>query len=299
MTDWTGRVCMVTGATNGLGEVTARALAQRGATVVIVGRDAKRTDHTMRHIKATTSNPDVFALTGDLALIQDVRRVVDAFRGRFDRLDVLVNNAGALFLKRQRTVEGLERTFALNHLSYFLITNLLLDLLVESGQPGRAARVVNVSSAVHERAALDFRDLQNTRSYNGLQAYARSKLMNIMFSNALSLRLRQLALPVTVNALHPGAANTGLLRDSAAGLTGALVNGLDVALKPLRSSPQRGAEAHIHLATSPDVEGITGKYFVRKAIQPSSPASMVQRDWERLWDASERIGGLRAGAAVS
>jgi NAD(P)-dependent dehydrogenase (short-subunit alcohol dehydrogenase family) len=280
-----GKICLVTGATSGIGRETALALAKMGARVVIAGRSAEKTASTAAAIQAITGAA-VDTLVADLSSMAQVRDMAAAFKAKYDRLDVLVNNAGAVFTERQETVDGFEMTFALNHLSYFLLTAHLRDILIASGQPGAAARVVNVSSDAHRGAKMKFDDLQFKRGYFGFAAYAQSKLANILFSNELA---RQLAdQPVTSNALHPGFVATGFGRGGS-GFSGTVTKALMTLLTPIALTPQQGAQTSIYLASSPEVEGVTGKYFSKsKAVAPSAAAQDMDAA-RRLWAISEEL----------
>ena len=280
-----GKVCLVTGATSGIGKVTARELAQRGAVVVVVGRNEARSQATVTQIRQQTASSSVDFLLADLSSQQEVRRLAGEFESRYPRLDVLVNNAGAIMLSRRESVDGIELTFALNHLAYFLLTNLLLDRLKSSAP----ARIVNVSSNSHERAKIDLDDLQVRGRYWGFRAYARSKLANILFSYELARRLEGTG--VTVNALHPGLVGTNFLANN--GALGRFLKML-VAIKGI--SVERGARTTIHLATSPEVETVTGRYFVKEQVVPSSGASYDQDAARRLWLLSAELTGLAADA---
>lgn len=270
-----GKICVVTGATSGIGEVTARELARQGATVIVVGRSQEKSAATVEKIEQETGNANVEYMLADLAVQQDVRGLAEQVEGRHQRLHVLVNNAGAVILKRQQTVDGIETTFALNHLSYFLLTNLLLDRL----KAGAPARIVNVSSNAHERGKLDFDDLQGA---SGFGAYARSKLANVMFTYELARRLEGTG--VTANVLHPGLVATNFGTNN--GLVGRL-------LRPLFDrraiSPEEGARTSIYLASSPEVEGVTGRYFVKETETRSAPRSYDERAQARLWEASAEL----------
>ncbi len=269
------KVCMVTGATAGIGQVTALELARQGATVVLVGRNAQRCIAAVEAIHQETGNASVDYLVADLSILSQVRQLADEFKRRYSRLDVLVNNAGALFLQRHITPEGLEMTFALNHLNYFLLTDLLLDILKTS----TPARIVNVSSDAHRGARLDFSDLQYQRGYSGYAAYGRSKLMNVLFTYELARRLE--GVQVTANALHPGFVATRFAMNN-----GVIVN-LVMRLAHLGAlSPQEGARTSIYLASSPEVEGVTGQYFTREKAVKSDPASYDEADARRLWEIS-------------
>ncbi|MDQ3829839.1 MAG: SDR family NAD(P)-dependent oxidoreductase, partial [Candidatus Tectomicrobia bacterium] len=203
-----GKVCVVTGATSGIGLVTAEALARQGATLIVVGRNSARGAATVSRIQQETGNSAVELMVADLSAQAQVRQLASAIQQRFARLDVLVNNAGALFSQRQLSQDGIEMTFALNHLAYFLLTNLLLDSLKAS----TSARIVNVSSEAHRRARLDFADLQGQQRYSGWRAYARSKLANILFTYELARRLEGTG--IVANALHPGFVATNFGRNN-------------------------------------------------------------------------------------
>ena len=276
-----GKTCMVTGATSGIGKEAALALARQGATVVVVGRNAAKAAATVQHIQQRTGNLKVDYLLADLSSQSEVRRLADQFKDRYQGLDVLVNNAGALMVSRRLSVDGIETTFALNHLSYFLLTNLLLDVL-KAASP---SRIVNVSSDSHQRAGLDFRDLQGERAYGGFRAYGRSKLANLLFTYELARRLEGTG--VTVNGLHPGLVATNFLGNN--GPAGRILN---LFVRLVGRSVKDGAKTIIHLASSPDVEGVTGKYFVDQTEVPSSPASYDGEAATRLWRASEELTGL-------
>ena len=293
MADMSGQVVLVTGATNGIGEVTAHELAKMGATVVIVGRSADKTGRVQAEIKAATNNPNVDVIIADLSQLAEIRKVAETFKATYDRLDVLVNNAGAVFTGYQQTVDGNEMTFALNHLNYFLLTNLLLDTLKASGTPEHQARIVNVASAAHSSAKLSFPNVQKTAdTFNGLSAYNQSKLMNIMFTYALARRLEAEGAPVTVNALHPGLVSTGFGKNN-----GWLSRAIISLLKPIAKNATDGAETQIYLASSPDVEGVSGKYFDKSQPVKSNDVSYNVEDQERLWKLSEELVNLE-GVAV-
>jgi NAD(P)-dependent dehydrogenase (short-subunit alcohol dehydrogenase family) len=277
-------ICLITGATRGIGRITARELARRGMRVVLVGRDAARAQATAAAIAAETGNPAVEFLVADLSSQAQVRALADAYRQRHDRLHVLVNNAGAVFARRGITVDGLERTFALNHLAPFLLTNLLLPTLQASGP----ARIVTVASAAHSGASLDFDDLQHERGrYRSFQVYGQSKLANILFTYELAHRLQ--GTNVTANALHPGfvASNFG---KSEGGIWGPIFT----LLRPAMINVERGAETSIYLASSPDVEGVSGQYFVKCKPAHSSRQSYDEAAQHRLWEVSEQLTGLTA-----
>jgi NAD(P)-dependent dehydrogenase (short-subunit alcohol dehydrogenase family) len=282
-----GKICLVTGATSGIGKATAQALAQMGATVVIVGRNAAKCAAVVDEIKQLSGNNAVEALIGDLSIMAEVRQIAAQFKAKYSTLHVLVNNAGGVFLKRQITSEGFERTFALNHLNYFLLTNLLLDTLKASAP----SRIVNVSSDSHKLARLDFDDLQTEKSNFGL-AYGRSKLANIVFSYELARRLEGTG--VTVNVLHPGLVRTGLASSFGLGAVPAAI--FDFFLRLVALTPEQGAKTSIYLATSPDVENVTGKYWEKCKALSSARAAYDESTWTRLWEVSDKMVGLSATA---
>lgn len=269
-----GRICVVTGATSGIGLVTARELARAGATVALVARDARRAAATATEITATSGNSQVRAWPADLTLRTDVYRLAEGLLAEYPAIHVLVNNAGALFASRETTPEGIERTWALNVVTPFLLTHLLLPRL-ESSKP---ARVVNVASAAHRGVHLNFEDLQGRAHYSGYGAYARSKLAVLLMTYEFARQLTEV--PVTVNALHPGFVRTGFGRNNR-GLYGATVSTLSF-LFGIR--PARGARTSIFLATDPSVAEVTGKYFIRRRPRPSSRASYDTAAATRLWD---------------
>jgi NAD(P)-dependent dehydrogenase (short-subunit alcohol dehydrogenase family) len=278
----TGKICLVTGATSGLGQATAHALARLGATVVILGRSPEKSAATVAQVNQACENPNTDCLLADLSSQAAIHRVAQQFKERYQRLDVLVNNAGAVFMQRQESVDGIELTFALNHLGYFLLTNLLLDVLKASAP----ARIVNTSSELHRKAHLDFSDLQNARKYRGMDAYHRSKLANVLFTYELARRLEGTG--ITANAFSPGlvATNLGMNNRGLSPLMKRLVDRL------IGISPEEGAQTGVYLATSPKVEGVTGKYFVKQEPISSSPESYDEAIAARLWEASVELTKL-------
>ncbi len=270
-----GKVVLITGATSGMGRVTALALATYGATVVIHGRDADKAKEAVEEIKEETKNPAIYYLLADFEKLDDVRRMAGEFRREFHRLDVLINNAGAVFGKRQESADGIELTFQVNYLSHFLLTNMLLDMLRSSAP----SRIVNISSGVHERGHIDFEDLQMTRKYSGQKAYASSKLAEVLFTYELARRLEGSG--VTCNASNPGLAKTHLGYD--AGLITSLSKRfVDIFGK----SAEKSAETTIFIATSPELEKVSGKYFEDKEEAESSEMSYNDGAAKRLWEAS-------------
>lgn len=278
------KTVLVTGATNGVGQVTALELARMGATTVIVSRSAQRVNDTVNEIKAKTGNLKVHGMVADLSLMSEVSRIADEFRAQFSTLHVLVNNAGMIFDKRQETREGLEMTFALNHMSYFLLTLRLLDMLKAAGTSTHRARIVSISSEAHQMARIDFDDLQRRKSY-GFRVYGDSKLMNLLFTYELARRLQAENAPVTANAVHPGGVATGFGQNT----SGIVKFMTGVVMRPFFKTPEQGAETQIYLASSPEVEGVTGKYYDNKRPTQSTPASHDQAAQRRLWEVSEQI----------
>ena len=276
-----GKTCLVTGSTNGIGRVTALELAHMGANVVIAGRDPARCALTASDIREETGNPDVDFLVADLSSQEDIRRLAKEFKERHQRLDVLVNNAGAIHMSRRKSVDGIEMTFALNHLSHFLLTNLLLDVLSASAP----ARVVNVASSVHEKAKIDLFDIQAPRRYSGFRAYSRSKLCNLLFTYELARRLEGTG--VTANALHPGLVATNILTNN--GVLGRFIN---ILLGVRGISVEAGALTSVYAASSPDLEGVSGKYLDKKQIVRSSTRSFDEAQAADLWELSASLTGI-------
>jgi retinol dehydrogenase-12 len=267
-----GKICLVTGATSGIGLETARGLAERGAHVVLVGRDGERARRTA---EALGGPGKVDFMIADLLSPAAVQGLATSFKARYERLDVLINNAGGLFTERELTAEGFERTWALNHLSYFVLTLELADLLKASAP----ARIVNVASRAHSRARLDFNNLQGERSFGGMRQYERSKLANVMFTAALARRLKLDG--VTANSLHPGVVATGFGNDA----SGAIKIALRL-FRPLFIGPAAGAATSIHLATAPEVEEVSGRYFAKSQEVAPSAASQDIDIQEELWRVS-------------
>jgi NAD(P)-dependent dehydrogenase (short-subunit alcohol dehydrogenase family) len=272
------KICLITGATSGIGQAAAMGLAQKGATVIVAGRDEKRCQKTVSKIKGETGNSNVEYLLADLSVQAQVRKLADEFKSRYERLDVLVNNAGAINFFRRLSADGIEMTFAVNHLAYFLLTNLLLDALKASAP----VRIVNVASNAHLDKHLDFDDLELKRGYSPMLAYGRSKLANLYFTYELARRLEGTG--VTANAMHPG-----FVRTNIAGNNGWPVR-LALPLVHLNSlTPEEGARTIVYLASSPEVEGVSGKYFVREREVASDPASYEEVAAKRLWEISEKM----------
>ena len=280
---------LITGATNGIGKSAALELAKMGAEVVIVGRSESKTRRVLDELKQASGSDRLDMLVADLSSIEQIHRVADEFRARYDRLDVLLNNAGAIFPEYQESVDGLEMTFALNHISYFLLTHLLLDNLKETAQAQGAARIVNVSSSAHTGARHGLR-LDRPRdasafSLFGAGAYGESKLANILFTYELARRLEGTG--VSVNAVHPGLVATGF-GGSMKGLIGFIMRILQ---RLIAKTPQQGAETLVYLASSPDIKRVSGKYWQDKKQVSSSKISYDQEQQERLWEFSADIAG--------
>ena len=279
-----GKICLVTGATNGIGKATAQALAQMGATVIIVGRDAQKTSQVVKEIRAASGNKNVGSMLADLSSEQEVRRLADEFKGKYSHLHVLINNAGAVYMQRQLSVDGIEMTFALNHLAGFLLTNLLLDTLKASAP----ARIINVSSGAHTTGKIEFDNLQAERGYSP-RVYENSKLANILFTMELARRLEGTG--VTVNALHPGFTATGFAKNN-----GKVIAALVSIFAPLVArSSAKGAETSIYLASSLSVEGITGKYFHNSRVLPAAPQATDMVVARKLWEVSAGMVHLTDG----
>ena len=279
-----GKICLVTGGTNGIGKSTAQELARMGAMVIIVGRDAQKTSQVVEEIRTASGNPGVGSMLADLSSEQEVRRLAGEFKSKYSHLHVLINNAGGFFLRRQLKGNGIEMTFALNHLASFLLTNLLLDTMKASAP----ARIINVSSNAHTSGKIEFDNLQGERQY-GPKAYDNSKLANILFTMELARRLA--GTDVTVNALHPGFVATGFAKNN-----GKVIAALISLISPLVArSPAKGAETSIYLASSHSVQGITGKYFFDSHVTPPAPQATDMVVARKLWDVSAKLVHLANG----
>jgi NAD(P)-dependent dehydrogenase (short-subunit alcohol dehydrogenase family) len=275
-----GKTVVATGATSGIGEAAVVALVGMGARIVIVARDEARARVTMQKLEAKAPRLGHRLHLADLSSMAETRRVGEAIAASEPRIDVLINNAGALFSNRRVTPEGLELTFALNHMAYFVLTEALRDKLVASAP----ARIVSTSSIAHERENLDFNDLQSANGYGGLKVYSRSKLANILFTRELARRLN--GTEVTANCLHPGVVKTRFGKSSG-GLFGLLIP----FLRPFFISPEQGAETIVYLASSPEVADKTGGYFVKRKLVEPSAAARDDTAAKRLWIESEKLAG--------
>ena len=277
-----GKRCVVTGGTGGIGLVTTRRLVEMGADVIVVGRDTGRGLTAKQAIREATGRDGVEFLQADLADLDAVRSVAETISNQWDHIDILVNNAGGMFGKRQTNSQGMDMTFALNHLGYFLLTALLLPKL--HAAPERS-RIVNVASEAHRRVKLNFDDLQSEKSYRGWLAYCRSKLANLLFTQELARRLDPLR--VTVNALHPGFVATDI------GVSHSLMPAFAWWLVKFAAiSPEQGAETSVYLASSSEMADANGLYFNKcKPVKPS-PAALDGEAAQRLWDVSVRLTGM-------
>jgi NAD(P)-dependent dehydrogenase (short-subunit alcohol dehydrogenase family) len=273
-----GKVVVVTGGTSGIGQVAAVELARQGARIVLIARDRARVAQALAAINGAGPAVAHRAVYADLANIAQTRRVAAEIVATEPRIDVLINNAGALFNRRQLSPDGLEMTFAVNHVAYFVLTEALMPTLKRSGP----ARIVNTASAAHRGAKLDFDDLQSERAYSGFQVYGRSKLCNILFTRELARRLQGSG--VTANSLHPGFVATRF---------GDRSGGLLQAVMPIAKlgaiSPSKGAETIVYLASSPEVASVSGLYFYRDKPETPSPEAQDDNAATRLWAESERL----------
>lgn len=277
-----GRTVLITGGTGGIGRATAIGLAALGAHVAITGRDPGRAEAAVNGIRAAAGSERVDVFVADLSSQDEVRRLADEVLQRLPRLDVLINNVGGYWNSRHVSANGLERTFALNHLAAFLLTNLLLDRLRRSAP----ARVVTVSSNAQATGRIDFDDLQGERDYSGARAYSQSKLANVLFTYELARRLH--GSTVTANALHPGVVRTSFGAEDPGRAQRLLVP----VLRPLMKSATRGAATSIHLASAPELRHVTGLFFANGKARRSSPRSYDETTAARLWQISADHTGL-------
>jgi NAD(P)-dependent dehydrogenase (short-subunit alcohol dehydrogenase family) len=281
-----GKTVLITGATSGIGEVAARELARGGAHVVVVGRTAERCAATTARIHEAVPGAQVASLQADLSCLAQVRRLASEVRERHPRVDVLVNNAGAMYYGRTLSTDGIEMTFALNHVGYFALTLQLLDVL-KGSRPGR---IVNVASAAHSSGTIDFDDLQGARRYGAWRAYAQSKLANVLFTAELARRLEGCG--VTANCLHPGFVATNFGNDR--GVRGWLMR---LAMSVFAISVESGAKTMVYLAASPEVEGASGGYYDRQRPGRTTAEARDPAVARRLWQVTEELTGMRWPAA--
>ena len=276
-----GKTCLVTGANTGIGKETARELAARGAQVIMVCRNREKGEAALGDIVETTGNENVVLLLADLASLEQVRSLGAQVNRDYPRLDVLINNAGLQLWERHVTPDGYEETFAVNHPAPFLLTHLLLPSLQAAG----TARIVNVSSGMHWGGRIHLNDLMRERRYSSSKVYAQTKLANVLFTYELARRLEGSG--ITVNTLSPGMVRSEFFRDYG-GVMGAIVRSWRVFMV----SPQKGAETSVYLAASLEVEGLTGRYFVKSKAVKSSRASRNRHLAGRLWQVSAELTGL-------
>ena len=281
LNDLSGKTCLVTGATSGIGLETAVALAKAGGLVVITARDEAKGRRVLEELKQRSGSQKLELLLGDFASQASTRQLAADFLAKYPALHVLVNNAGTTYAKRELSPEGIEKTFAVNHLGYFLLTNLLLERIVASAP----ARIVNVASTGHLRGTMDFDDLNFERGYGQFAAYARSKLGNVLFTNELSRRLTGKS--ISVNSLHPGGVATNIW-SHVAGWAQPLL----AVAKLFFRSPAKGAETMVYLAASPEVEGKSGGYYVDCKPAKTSALARDEAVAKKLWDVSAKLTGL-------
>jgi NAD(P)-dependent dehydrogenase (short-subunit alcohol dehydrogenase family) len=276
------KTIVITGGTSGIGEVAAVELAKQGARIVLIARDPDRIQMTLPKLRVANPGADHKSYVADLSRIAEVKRVAREIASSEPEIDVLINNAGAMFGSRQMTEDGLEKTFALNHMSYFVVTNLLLPNL----KPG--ARVVSTASDAHQGAKLYFDDLQSAKKYSGFAVYGRSKLCNILFNRELARRLDGSG--VTANCLHPGFVATRFGDQSG----GIFQTAIKIA-KPVGAiSPGKGAQTIVYLASSPEVEGKNGGYYYKNKLATPTKEAQSDADASRLWDVSAKLAGMDA-----
>jgi NAD(P)-dependent dehydrogenase (short-subunit alcohol dehydrogenase family) len=284
-----GKTVLITGGTGGIGRATAEGLARLGARVAITGRDQTRATIAANEIAAATGNPAVDAYGADLSSQAEIRALAERVLAAYPRLDVLVNNVGGFWAHRHLTADGLEHTFALNHLAPFLLTNLLLDRLIASAP----ARIVTVSSGAQSMGKIDFEDLQGERGYSGQQAYNQSKLANVMFTYELAHRLNDTG--VTANVLHPGVVRTAFGAEDPSPFWKFMIP----LTRPFMKTPAQGAQTPIYLASSPEVDGVTGRYFANRKPKASNKASYDTAAAARLWQVSAELTGLAHPSSIT
>ena len=273
-----GKTVLITGATDGIGKHAAKELAKMGATMVLVGRSEDKCRLAVEEVDAFSGYQRASYLVADLSSMSAVKNLAENFRSEYSRLDVLVNNAGGAFLTRQITEDGFEKTFALNHLAYFLLTELLLDMLKASAP----SRVINVSSNSHYNGILSFQDIHLRWLYFVLRAYSQSKLANVMFTYALARRLEGSG--ITANCLHPGLVQTGIF-----GKVKGVRPWIEKLLLRKAIPVEAGAETIVYLSSSDQVANESGKYYYKKVPRTTSARSYVIPDQERLWETSEQM----------
>lgn len=276
-----GKVCLITGGTNGIGKATAHAIALMDTKIVIVGRDAQKTADVAEELRLATGRQHIDTLVGDLSLMSDIRRIAETFKSRYERLDILINNVGAVFTRREMTPEGFEKTFALNHLGHFLLTHLLQDILIDTAP----ARVVSVASDAHRMGGIDFDNLQGEKKFEAFRIYQQSKLMNLLFTFALARRLEVHG--VTSNALHPGFVGSGFGLNNGGFLQWAMK-----LARPFTKTPEEGAATAVYLASAQEIILSTGGYYINCEPKAPSQIALDEATQERLWEISAQLAGV-------
>ncbi|MFN7249656.1 MAG: SDR family oxidoreductase [Anaerobacillus sp.] len=272
-------IVLVTGANSGMGKATCIELAKTGAQIVMLCRNKQRGEEALADVRKSSGNKKVELMLCDLGSLKSINSFCDEFLERYDRLEVLINNAGVILPGRHETADGFELQFGVNHLGHFLLAKRLLELLIASAP----ARIINVSSGAHKAGRIYFDDVNLKANYSFIRAYAQSKLANVLFTNELSVRLKDKG--ITVNCLHPGAVATNIGINRETGF-GTFITRL---LKPFFVTPEQGAETSIYLATSPEVANVTGKYFYRKKPVATSKRANNKEDARKLWELSEKM----------
>jgi NAD(P)-dependent dehydrogenase (short-subunit alcohol dehydrogenase family) len=276
------KIVMITGATSGIGFETAKSIAKMGANLIIVGRDPKKGKQAKDFFVINSGNSKIEFFQADLSSQKQINKLSNAIKINYDKIDVLINNAGAMFSKRIESADGIEMTFALNHLSFFLLTNLLLDLIKNSEN----GRIINVSSEAHKWFPINFDDLQSNRFYRGFIAYARSKEANVLFTYALAEKLKDFN--IVVNALHPGVVNTNFTKN---------IGGISLIMKPFFKifgvPPKEGSRTSVYLAASEEINGISGKYFIKSRAARSGKLTYDKERQDKLWDISCKMTSLQ------
>ncbi len=283
-----GKRVLITGGTNGIGKVAALELAKMGAEVIIVGRNPQKTERVLNEVKIESGSQKLDMLIADLSSMAQIRTLATEFLSKYDSLDVLLNNAGGFFNSYQQSVDGIEMTFALNHFSYFLLTNLLLDTIRKTAHDKGEARIINTSSGSHlqVRGGLTWDNFDDESAFSVIYTYGESKLANVLFTYELARRLDGTG--VTVNTFHPGFTDTGIGSNT----TGIMASIVKLVQRLVARSPEKGAETMIYLASSPAVNGVTGQYWYNKKAIKSSKTSHDVEQQKRLWDVSAEITGI-------
>tara|TARA_Y100000590_G_scaffold253004_1_gene284199 strand:+ start:421 stop:1299 length:879 start_codon:yes stop_codon:yes gene_type:complete len=283
------QIFLVSGATNGIGFYTAQEIAKKNKTVIIIGKNFSKGQSSIKEIKKNTGNNDVHYINGDLSSQGEIKKIANLIKKKFSKIDVLINNVGVIYTKRTESVDGIEKTFAINHLSHFLLTGLLLPMLLKSNK----ARIINVSSSIHNKAELNFDDIEMKTKYDGSIAYRQSKLCNILFTYFLSNKLKEKN--IMVNCLHPGFVDTGFGSNNVSNLKKFLSNLFkkmkfknETNSENERSTPMVGAETSIYLALSNDLENITGEYYHKQKSLISSDLTYNKTIQKKLWNLSEK-----------